>query len=379
MANYTVQSPIELKGLSKFFTLVFHRSLERTLWTFCELGIADLMVDYGRPITALELSQLNGNNWNANFLYRLLRFVADADIVKAVNTSDETANQSDHLEETIRFQLTDDGLLLTSNHFSKARDMIRIEFNPNGEKTYAYAPSLIKSGMKNGASFEQAFGCDMFEYMKKDDNKEHATLFNNSMVTYSIHTISSMAELVDFTRFKKIVDIAGGLGTLLSFVLEKNLNLHGILFDLPHVVENAKTIHPNEFQRKQIESNRYEFVAGDMFKPETIPQADVYMLKFILHDWNDEKALEILRSIRNANQGEKEKTLTVVIIETIILSNDKDNWETHAMDVEMMINFGAKERTLSEYVHLLKQSGYEMKKVYKTQSFMSVIEATTTI
>src|SRR5689334_2729490 len=105
MAENIVHSPMELKGLSKYFSLICHRSLERAIWGFCELGIADLMADYKLPITALELSQLNGNNWNAEFLYRLLRVIADADIVTELNTDDENSNKSNHPEETIRFQL----------------------------------------------------------------------------------------------------------------------------------------------------------------------------------------------------------------------------------------------------------------------------------
>jgi hypothetical protein len=180
MAENIIHSPIELKGLSKYLSLIFHRALERAIWSFCELGIADLMADYQHPITALELSQLNGNSWNAEFLYRLLRVIADADIVKESNADGENSNKYDHPEETIRFQLTEDGLLLTSNHFSKARDMIRIELSPHTEKTTEYLPSLIKFGYKNGTSFEQAFGCSFFEYMGKEENKEYVYNDNNS-------------------------------------------------------------------------------------------------------------------------------------------------------------------------------------------------------
>ena len=67
--------------------------------------------------------------------------------------------------------------------------------------------------------------------MTKEENKEYASLFNNSMIAYSTHMTESMMSIVDFARFERLVDIAGELGTLLSSVLEKNSNLHGILFD----------------------------------------------------------------------------------------------------------------------------------------------------
>jgi hypothetical protein len=376
--NTIIHSPLELKGLPKYLSLILHRSVERAIWAFCELGIADLMANHQGAITASELSQLNENNWNAEFLYRLLRVIADVDIIKVINTDNENSGKDSPPEETIQFHLTEDGLLLTSNHFSKARDMIRSELGPYAEKASAYFPSLIKFGYKNGNSFEQAFGCNIFDYMQKEENKEYACIFNNSMVAYSNSITSSVVSIVDFARFNKLVDIAGGLGTLLSSILEKNQNLHGILFDLVHVIENAKTMTPNEFERKHIDLNRYEFVAGDMFKSETIPPADAYVLKFIIHDWDDEKSVEILKSIRYANTTPMEKTITVFLVETIILSNGKDNLEAHAMDLEMLSAVGSKERTLVEYISLLNKSGYEMKQLYRTDSHMSIIEAVTT-
>ena len=379
MAENVIQSPLEIKGLSKYLSFAFHRSVERALWTFCELGVADLMIHHQRPVTALQISQSNGNNWNAEFLYRLLRVIADAGIVTAVETNDDNRNKINRPEETIGFQLTEDGLLLTNDHFSKARDMIRIELNPNVERSYAYLPSVIKDGYKNGNSFEQAFGCSIFDYMQKDENREYTNLFNNSMLTYSVHLIESMVSVVDFGRFNKLLDIAGGLGTLLSSVLEKNPYLHGILFDLDHVIASAKSLSPNEFERRKIEASRYEFIAGDMFNSETIPEADAYTLKFIIHDWNDEKAIEILRAIRAANKMSTKKMISIFLVEAVILSNGKDSCEAHAMDLEMLSSLSAKERTLAEYIYLLEKSGYEFKQIYKTKGAMSIIEATTII
>ncbi|CAF2712605.1 unnamed protein product [Rotaria sp. Silwood2] len=376
--NAIVKSPLELKGLPKYLSLIFHRSLERAVWAFCELGIADVMADYQAPITASQLSQLNGNNWNAEFLYRLLRVIADADIVKQLNNDDDNSIKYSHPEEIIQFQLTEDGLLLTSNHFSKARDMIRLDLGPNTEKVSTYFPSLIKFGYKHGNSFEQAFGCSIFDYMQKEENKEYANIFNNSMVAYSNYMTSSIVSVIDFARFNTLVDIAGGLGTLLSSILEKHENLYGILFDLAHVIDNAKMMNPNEFQRKNIEPTRYEFASGDMFKSETIPSADAYILKYIIHDWNDEKSIEILKSIRYASKTQIEKTITVFIVEMVILSNSKDNWEAHVMDLEMLSGVGSKERNLTEYIDLLKKSGYELKQLYRTKGLMSIIEAVTT-
>ena len=366
-----IYSPLELQGLPKFISLSSHRTIERAVWTFAELGIADLMAECQRPITALELSQRAGQQWNAEYLYRLLRVVADADLVRECHTADTNPI------ETITYQLTDDGFLLTNNHSSKARDIVRMDLHPDCEKVVIHWPSLIRSGSERGTGFGQTFGCSLFEYMQKDENCEFATMFNNCMIGYSNDMIASMIPVVDFSRFHRLVDIAGGLGTLLAAVLQEHGQLHGILFDLEHVIKDAKNNEPNEFQRKQIEPDRYEFVAGDMFDAETIPPADAYTMKFIIHDWNDQKAIDILKGIRTANRGLTSKVTTVFIIEMVILSNEKDNWQAHSMDLEMLVWLDAKERTIAEYTDLLHRSGYQLKYVYKTNGRMSIIEAET--
>ncbi|CAF1377994.1 unnamed protein product [Rotaria sordida] len=92
----TIRSPLVIDGLPKFMSFNFHRCIERVVWIFAELGIADLMADHQVPLTAIELSQLNGNQWNAEFLYRLLQAVADVDIVKELSASDENSQTDVH-------------------------------------------------------------------------------------------------------------------------------------------------------------------------------------------------------------------------------------------------------------------------------------------
>ena len=374
-----VQSPFELKGISKFVAFSAHRAFAGVVWAFAELGLADLMFDYGKPITAKQLSQLNGNDWNAENLYRLLRVAADIDLIEIIKSNDVVSSEKDLPEETIQYQLTDDGLLLKSDDPSKIRDTIRFELGLINEKVSATLPHLIKHGSKNGDGFEQAMGSKLFDFMQKEENKEYATVFNNAMIHYTEDVIAAIDSNVDFTRFHRIVDIAGGLGTLLANILDKSPNSYGLLFDLPQVIEHAKSNQPNEFERKGISSDRYEFVVGDMFKSETIPPADAYTLKFILHDWNDEKCIEILKSIRSANEKEKGKCVTVFIIEMVILSNDRDNWEAHVMDLEMLTNLDAKERTLQQFNSLLQRSGYSLKDIFGMNTSTSIIETITTI
>ncbi|CAF3728763.1 unnamed protein product [Rotaria socialis] len=376
--KYVILSPLVIGGLPKYMSFVFHRCMERAVWTFAELGIADLMAAHKVSLTATELSQLNGNDWNAEFVYRLLRAVADADIVKELSVSDLNS-QSDICPERVNhFQLTDNGLFLTSNHPSKARDLVRLDLGPIAHRASEYQPRLIQHGTKYGNSFEQAFQCGLFDYLGKEENKEYSTIFNNAMISYSNDCIQSICPPVDFSHFEKLVDIAGGFGSLLAFLLEKHPKLNGIVFDLAHVIKDAQEQHPNEFQQRNIEPNRYQFVSGDMFKPETIPQADSYVLKFIIHDWNDEDAVMILKNILSANKSGPSRSITVFIVEMVILPNERQNWVARIMDIEMLSVLNAKERTTAEYMKLLKESGYELKKLHRINESYSIIEAIAT-
>ncbi|CAF0928084.1 unnamed protein product [Didymodactylos carnosus] len=369
-------SPMVKTGLPKFMSFLTHRYVERALWAFAELGVADQMASHESPLTAAELSRLNGNNWNSEFLYRVLRTLADADVVIQFPSDDEDSNTSNNPEYEDRFQLTDSGLFLTTNHPSNARDIVRLDLGPVMEKSSTYLPSLIQNGYINGNGFEQAVGDSLFDYLQKEENKEYSVMFNNAMSSFSNYEGPLIASVTDFSRFTILVDIGGGVGTLLSFILEQCKQLNGIVFDLDHVIENAKTSKPNEFEAKQIEHTRYQFISGDMFKSETIPQADAYMMKFIMHDWNDEKAIEILKSIRLANKNCEWKTITIFIADMMILPNNINNWEARAMDIEMLSVTSAKERTKREYIRLLEQSGYVFKQLYQTSGVHSVIEAT---
>ena len=154
------------------------------------------------------------------------------------------------------------------------------------------------------------------------------------MSTYSGQPV---VNAVDFSRFNTIVDIGGGLGYLLSRILEKYFTIkQGICFDLSNVIEHSKT--ENEFEKRKISKDRYEFVGGDMFDAKTIPQADAYILQNIIHDWTDERAIDILKSIRTAAHG---KQVTLFIVDVIILpeneQNKSINHTAHAFDIHMLI------------------------------------------
>jgi hypothetical protein len=356
-------------GYRKYLSFVTNRLLETAVWTFAELDIADLLAAADTPQTADELAQKQG--WNSEFLYRLLRLVADADIVREIKS-----DASIELEKTNRFELTEDGRLLTSNHPSKARYFLCWELSPFAKTISHYLPQLIREGFTKGSGVERfTGGIPFFEFFNKEENREVAHAFNEAMTSYATYSGQPIVNVVDFSRFNTIADIGGNLGALLSHILEKYSTIkQGICFDLPYVISQSKT--NNEFERRNISKDRYQYVGGDMFDTKTIPQADAYILQNIIHDWTDNRAIDILKSIRTAANGQK---ITLFIIGFIIVPDTERNkfinQTVHAYDVHMMMAFNAKERTVEQHEYLFEQSGFKFKHLYRTETPYSIIEA----
>jgi hypothetical protein len=367
----TIMAQYPVSGFSKYLSLIANRLLETAVWTFAELGVADLFPEDGTPQTADELAQKQG--WNSEYLYRLLRAVADVDIVREIKDN-ETAQP----EKTNHFQLTEDGRLLLSNHPSKIRALLCVELGLLTKRASFHLPLLIREGSSKGSGIAQVIGnISPFEFLAKEENQHRAQKFNDAMTSYSTYSGQPITNAVDFGRFNTITDIGGGSGFLLSYILQKYPTIkHGICFDLPSVIQHSET--KNEFAKQNISKDRYEYRGGDMFDPTTIPQTDAYIMKTIIHDWPDDRAIDILKSIRTSANG---KQITIFIVDWIILSDNEQNQFfhrcTHAFDLHMMIAANAKERTQKQYEYLFEQSGFTFKHLYRTETPYSVIEATT--
>lgn len=195
------------------------------------------------------------------------------------------------------------------------------------------------------------------------------------MASSTIFNASFIVDTVDFSRFNTIADIGGGTGSLIAEILKTYPTIkQGICFDLPKVIESVES--ENAFEKRNVSKDRYQYVAGDVFNAKTIPQADAYTLKHIIHDWNDERSIDILKAIRTAANG---KQITVFIIEYVILPQSKENEMinrvAHAVDLQMMIAVNAKERTQQQYEYLCEQSGFQFKQLHRSKISYSIIEA----
>lgn len=320
--------------------MLFGAQMQRSICVAAKLGIADLLAE--RSQTAAELAAKA--EVNAPSLYRLLRTLASIGIFA------ETPDR--------KFELTPIAALLRSDVPNSMRDFVTLM----GEDWIWQAwGELIYSIQTGGVAHEKVQGMSSFEFYEK--NKEAGKVFNRAMTNFTLAVIPALVEAYDFSGIGKLVDIAGGHGLLLSGILNANPQTRGILFDLPFVIEGA----PELLEREGVR-NRVELVSGDFF--QSVPAgADAYLMKHIIHDWDDQSSIKILRNIHSAMN----KDGRVLIVEMVVPEGNEQH-PSKALDILMLVIEGGKERTKDEYRKLLELSGFSLARVIPTKSPYSVIE-----
>jgi SAM-dependent methyltransferase len=203
----------------------------------------------------------------------------------------------------------------------------------------------------------------LFEWYAQ--NPEEAGYFNAAMGNLSALAADELVRVFDFSAVHRVLDIGGAHGVLLASILHSNPAAKGILFDLPHVIATA-----GESVAAQGISGRCELRSGDFFK--AVPEgADLHLLKHIIHDWDDERATQLLRNChRSLAPGG-----TLLLVEMVIPPNNQPS-PAQALDLNMLVVVGGRERTEEEYQRLLSGAGFRMLRVIPTHSPFSVIEAT---
>ncbi|MDQ3812769.1 MAG: acetylserotonin O-methyltransferase [Armatimonadota bacterium] len=316
--------------------------ITRAINVAAKLGIADLV--HGQPRTAEQLAEATGTH--APSLYRVLRALASVGIFA------EDAEG--------RFGLTPLAGLLRSDVPGSLRGAALFFF---GIKVHWDAwGDIMHSVQTGGTTIEHLYGVGPFEYFTQ--HPEEAEVFNNAMTSISQAVSAAVGEAYDFTPFTTLVDVAGGHGGLLAAILEANPHLQGILFDLPFVIEGAREL----IAARGLEQ-RCQLVGGDFF--ESVPSGDGYILKNIIHDWDDEKAAAILRNIHRAMAPDGARKLLLV---EFVLAPRNEPSMGKLIDLEMLLLPGGRERTEEEYRSLLASAGFELTRIVPTRSPMCIIE-----
>ena len=212
-------------------------------------------------------------------------------------------------------------------------------------------------------AFEAVFGTDCFTWLQS--NASSFTVFQEAMTGLSAASGSAVAQAYDFSSLRTLVDVGGGHGTLLSLIMDRSPKLRGILFDRPEVIQSASGVLQAGGHAGDIQT-----IAGDFF--EGVPVgADGYIMKHIIHDWDDEQCVRLLSNCRRAMAPGGR-----VLIVDSVLSDGPESTITQLIDLEMLVMTpGGRERTEPEFASLLARAGLELARLIPTQSPVSVVEA----
>lgn len=324
--------------------LGFGAWLTQALNAAVRLGIPDELAN--GPLTADEVARRVGADPGAT--YRLMRALASRSVFK--------------LRRDGRFALTRIGRALVSGEATSMAPMIAfIGSRPHWEH-WGDLEHSVRTGQ---TAVSRVRGMEFFDYL--DTDPDFARVFNDAMTGTSTVAIENAVPAYDFSNFRRIVDVGGGHGALLSAVLRAAPAARGVLFDLPSVVADASdTDGPLTVAGV---AQRCDVEGGSFF--ESVPaDGDAYLLKTIIHDWDDERALEILRKIRGAiAPGGK------VLLFEMVLPEGAPGHLGLLLDLEMLVSAGGKERTQREYADLLARAGFRLNRVLPTPTPLAIVEA----
>jgi len=311
-------------------------ALPRCLHVVADLGVADKLDETPRP--AAELAKAVGADPDA--LGRVLRLLAANGVFESRGG---------------KFSHSPASRLLRSDHPQNVRSLVRMFGLPINWSGYGALDHTVRTGRP---ALEKILPDGFWAYFA--ERPEESAIFNGAMAAKAQGQVAGILAAYDFSGFKRIGDIGGGRGHLLKAVIASAPNAQGVLFDLPHVVEDARGLA----------SDRLTLQAGDFFK-DRLPTCDLYLIMEVIHDWGDTESAAILKAIRHAAPPKA----TLLLIESIVPDDPGPDW-SKTLDVHMLTLLGGKQRTRPEYEGLLGRAGFALKREIPTRADISILEAT---
>lgn len=309
------------------------------LYVAAKLGIADLLVD--GPKTAEELAA--AAEVHADTLYRALRALASLGVF-----TEDTSR---------RFALTPLADLLRADDPHSMRALVIFQ----GEEPYRAWGETMFMVRTGTPGFDHVYNMHHFEYLAQ--HAEASALFNQAMTANTMQSVAHIVGAYAFPTTGIVVDVGGGHGAFITAILRANPGLQGVLFDMPHVVEGALAT-----LEKADAVERCARVGGDFFTPP-LPTGDIYTLRQIIHDWDDERSVAILRNCAQAMRpGGK-----VLTIEAIIPPGNEPS-HVKFLDLHMLMMSGGRQRTSEEYRQLYAAAGLSMTRVIPTTTDFAIVE-----
>jgi ubiquinone/menaquinone biosynthesis C-methylase UbiE len=316
-------------------------SVTQMIYVVAALKIPDELGQGAR--SAAELAQVVGCDERS--LYRLMRALCALNVFR-------------ELEEKC-FELTPLGATLKSSAPQKMRALAMSYGTPWWWGAYS---KLVASVMTGNSAFKLAHGMELFEYLRQDHDA--SAIFHDNMEARTSREALAVTEAFDFSGVRRIVDVGGGQGVLALTIAHANPGLSAVVFDQPSLRERAI----NSIAGANLQE-RCEFVEGDFFEAISV-SADMYCLKYVLHDWPDDESVQILRNCHRAMRGEGR----LLVIERVLRSGNR-NVSDALFDVSMMALTGGTERTEIEYLTLLERAGFTITALFPTSANVCILEA----
>jgi hypothetical protein len=307
------------------------------------LGIADLLRD--GPLSSDELAERTSTHTRS--LHRVLRALASVGVL--------------HEGEDGRFALTELGDGLRSDAPEPVGGWAAYVGRPAHFQAWGALLHAVRTGEN---AFASVHGSDVWEYRSR--HPDEGAAFDRAMTDGSLRANHELLEAYDFGRFGRVVDVGGGHGALLAAVLAANADVRGILFDQPHVVADAGPVLESAGV-----SDRCEVVAGSFFDAVP-PGGDAYLLKAIVHDWEDDEALRILCNVRAAIADGG----AVLVVERELGAPNAEP-DAKFSDLNMMVGPGGRERTRDELAAMFAAAGFALDRVVPTDVGLNVFEGST--
>jgi len=313
--------------------------ISQAIYAAAKFGIADLLRDGPRPVADLAAA----TQTNSAALFRLLRALASLGIFAE--------------DEEGRFALTPLADLLRSDVEGSQRALALMtgdeQFHAWGEIVYS-----IRTGK---TAFEKYYGQPIFDYLAERPDK--AAVFDAAMTGIHGRETAAVLAAYDFSSTKILADIGGGNASKIAAILQAYPAMQGVLFDLPHVVERARS----RIEKAGL-ATRCQLVGGNFF--ESVPTgADTYLMRHIIHDWDDEQAGKILRNCHAAMPVDAK----LLLVESVIPPGNAP-FGGKLLDLTMLLIPGGQERSAGEYRELYERCGFELVRIVPTRLEVSVIE-----
>lgn len=306
-----------------------------------ELGIADILKD--GPRSSHEIA--HAVNASEDAVYRLLRALASLGLFSS--------------QAQRRFTLTPSGAYLRSDVPGSLRGYARFVAHDFTRRPWGSLAYSIRTGMP---AADHVFGMGAFDYVAK--HPDVAAVVNDAMTAMTSTESPAVVAAYDFPGIETLVDVGGGHGLLLASILRATPGMRGILFELPHAVDGATNL-----LRREGVADRCTVMSGDFF--EKIPEGgDAYIMKRVIHDWDNERALRILQNCQRAMRpGTK-----VLVVERVVLPGDDPDM-SKLLDLQMLVlTGGGRERTQAEFQELYDAAGFDLTRIVATRSPARVIE-----